>query len=111
MNHINRAGRRAVVCMAAVALAGCFQSIATVKEGMAGLKGKPIGAAIARLGMPTEEATIAGVKTYTWRTSTVAEGNQYQCRIRVYMTDSVIGSFEGEGDAGSCQEYADRLKG
>jgi hypothetical protein len=110
MDHINRAGRRAVICMAFVGLAGCLQSISGVKEGMASLKGQPISAAIAKLGLPNEEATVAGVKTYTWRTGTIAEGNQYQCRIRVMMAGNVIGSFEGEGDAGSCQEYAAKLR-
>lgn len=110
MNHINRAGRSAVICMALVALAGCFQSISTVRDGMNGLKGQPISAAIAKLGLPNEEATIAGVKTYTWRTGTIAGGDQYQCSIRVIMNGNVIDSFEGRGDLGSCEVYASKLR-
>ena len=100
---------RNLVILAALALAGC--SISTIKEGMNDLKGQPIGAAIAKLGLPDEEATIAGVKTYTWRKSTVAGGDQYGCRIRVIMAGDVIGSYEGSGDLGSCSQYASKLRG
>lgn len=111
MQHINRTGRRAILCMAAIGLAGCFQSVVTVKQEMNALKGKPIGAAVAKLGQPTNEQTIMGNKVYTWETGTVAGGDQYRCRLRVTMAGNVIGSFEGEGDAGTCQEYADKLRG
>jgi hypothetical protein len=100
---------RSLAILAALALAGC--SIGTIKEGMNDLKGQPISAAIAKLGLPNEEATIAGVKTYTWRTGTIADGNQYQCRIRVMMDGNVIGSYEGSGDMGTCSRYADKLRG
>jgi hypothetical protein len=87
-----------LIGLAGLALAGC--SISTIKEGMTDLKGQPISAAIAKLGLPDEEATVAGVKKYTWRPGTIAGGDQYQCRIRVIMAGDVIGSFEGSGDFG-----------
>ncbi len=112
---MNRIGRRTLIAMTALAcvaivisLAGC--SISTIREGMNDLKGQPIAAAIAKLGLPDEEATIAGVKTYTWRKSTVAGGDQYGCRIRVVMAGDVIGSYEGSGDIGSCSQYANKLR-
>jgi hypothetical protein len=102
MNRINRMGRQTMVAMAVLAvvaltisLGGCFSSIGTIKEGMNDLKGQPISAAIAKLGLPNEEATIAGVKTYTWRTGTIYEGYQYQCRIRIMMAGDLIGFYEG----------------
>ncbi|SHM40746.1 hypothetical protein [Bradyrhizobium lablabi] len=110
MNRINRTGRGALLAMAAILLAGCFQSVLTVRDEMNALKGKPINVAIAKLGIPTNEQTIAGQKVYTWETGTIAGGDQYRCRIRVVMAGNVIGSYEGEGDAGSCEEYAQKLK-
>lgn len=101
--------RSVLAVLAAVPLAGCLTSISTISTGMNNLKGQPIGAAIAKLGLPNEEATIAGQKTYTWRTSQIAGGDQYQCRIRVIMAGDVIGSYEGRGDLGSCSGYAGKL--
>jgi hypothetical protein len=92
-----------------VVLADC--SVTTIKEGMNDLKGQPLSAAIAKLGVPGEEATIAGIKTYTWRTSTFSGGDQYQCHIRVVMNGGVIGSFDGSGDISSCSRYASKLRG
>jgi hypothetical protein len=64
MNRINRMGRQTMVAMAVLAvvaltisLGGRFSSIGTIKEGMNDLKGQPISAAIAKLGLPNEEAT------------------------------------------------------
>jgi len=92
----------------AFVLGGC--SISTIKEGMNDLKGQPLSAAIAKLGVPDEEATVAGVKTYTWRSSRFVDGTQYGCRIRVVMAGDVIGSYEGSGDIGGCASYAGRLR-
>jgi hypothetical protein len=101
--------RYCMIVLLCAAMGGC--SISTIKEGMNDLKGQPISAAIAKLGLPNEEATIAGIKTYTWRTSTIAGGDQYQCRIRVIMAGDVIGSYEGTGDIGTCSQYANKLRG
>ena len=49
------------------------------------LKGQPISAAIAKLGIPNDEREIAGQKVYTWYSSTFDEGTQLQCKIRVMM--------------------------
>lgn len=98
-----------IALIAALALGGC--SVTTIKKEMTGLKGQPISAAVARLGMPDEETTIMGQKVYTWRNSTVYGGDQYGCKIRVVMAGNVIGSFSGSGDVGSCQEYAAKLSG
>jgi len=101
--------RSICLAFAAVALAGC--SISTIKEGMNDLKGKPITVAIAKLGIPDSEATIAGRKVYTWQTGTIAGGDQYQCKIRVVMAGELIESYSGEGDAGTCERYASKLRG
>jgi hypothetical protein len=101
--------RYCTIVLLCAATGGC--SISTIKDGMNDLKGQPIGAAIARLGLPNEEATVAGIKTYTWRTGTIAGGDQYQCRIRVIMAGDVIGSYDGTGDIGTCSQYASKLRG
>jgi hypothetical protein len=38
----------------------------TIKEGMTRLEGRPLSAAIAKIGLPIEERTIAGKKVYIW---------------------------------------------
>jgi hypothetical protein len=47
-------------CILVAACAG------TIKEGMTRLEGRPLSAAIAKIGVPIEECTIAGKKVYIW---------------------------------------------
>jgi hypothetical protein len=96
-----------MVAFAALMLAGC--SFNEIKEGMNSLRGQPLSAAIAKLGMPNDERTIAGQKVYTWYSSTFDEGTQLQCRIRVIMAGEVIDSYDFEGNNGMCMRYAARL--
>jgi uncharacterized lipoprotein len=72
-----------VAALAALVLAAC--SFDTIKQGMNDLKGQPISAAIAKLGIPNDEREIAGQKVYTWYSSTFDEGTQAKCKIRVMM--------------------------
>jgi hypothetical protein len=44
-------------------VAGCA---GTIKEGMTRLEGRPLSAAIAKIGLPIEERTVAGKKVYIW---------------------------------------------
>ena len=90
---------RNLAILAALALAGC--SIGTLNLGTNNYKGQPLSAAIAKLGSPDEQETIAGQKTYTW-----VRGNAlYQCRIRVIMAGDVVDTYEGSGDVGVCSQY------
>ena len=83
---------------ALLVLAGCAGQM--IKTGTDQLVGQPLSAAITKLGVPTEERTIAGNKVYIWTTSTVFEGTQAQCTIRAIMKGDVIGSFDWEGNEG-----------
>jgi hypothetical protein len=98
----------AAAALAALTLAAC--SFDAIKEGMNRLEGQPISAAIAKLGIPSDERLIAGQKVYTWYTSTFDEGTQLQCKIRVMMAGEVIGSYEFEGNNGMCARYAAKLR-
>ena len=101
--------RAILVALLAVSLAACAGD--TIREGMNSLQGQPLSAAIAKLGMPNDERTIAGQKVYTWYSSTFDEGTQLQCKLRVIMTGDVIGSYDFEGNNGMCARYANRLSG
>jgi len=80
------------------------------QKGMEGLQGQPIGAAIAKLGIPNDEREIAGQKVYTWYSSTFDEGTQLQCKIRVMMAGDVIGGYEFDGNNNMCMRYAAKLR-
>ena len=85
--------------LAASALAGC--SVGALNLGTSNFKGQPLSAAVAKLGSPEEQQTIAGQKTYTW-----IRGNAtYECRIRATMAGDVIDTFEGFGDVNTCSRY------
>jgi hypothetical protein len=99
---------RLIAVFAAAALAGCAGQ--TIKQGMTGLVGQPLSAAVAKLGAPTEERTVADLKVFIWSTNTVIEGTQSNCTIRVIMKGDVIGSFDWEGNEGRCFRYAQQLR-
>jgi hypothetical protein len=82
-----------------------------INDGMNKLQGQPIGAAIAKLGIPTEERTVAGEKVYIWSTRLLQQGSERNCVIRVMMRGDVIASYavEGTGNA-MCMDYASRLQ-
>jgi hypothetical protein len=89
----------ATLATSALILAGC--SVGALNLGTNSLKGQPLSAAIARLGSPEEQQTIAGQKTYTW-----VRGNAtYECRIRATMAGDVIDTYEGFGDINTCSRY------
>jgi hypothetical protein len=88
-------------------LAGCA-SQNLIKKGTDQLVGQPIDVAVAKLGMPTEERTIADTKVYVWTTD--GEGTQSKCTIRAITRGDVIGSFDWEGDESQCSHYALMLR-
>jgi hypothetical protein len=92
----------------AASVAAC--SSAAIKQGMKSLEGQPLNAAIAKLGVPTEERTIAGQKVYIWLTRTLDEGTELKCQIRVIMSGDLISSWDFEGNEGYCGRYANRLR-
>jgi hypothetical protein len=97
-----------IAMLAASILAGCAAD--AIKRGMGDLLGQPLSAAVAKLGMPNDERVIANQKVYTWYSSTFDEGTQLQCKIRVIMAGDIIGSYDFEGNNGTCMRYAARLR-
>ena len=60
--------------------------------------------------MPNDERLIVNQRAFTWYSSTLDEGTQLQCNIRVVMADDVIGSYDFEGINGMCYRYAAKLR-
>jgi hypothetical protein len=99
--------------LAAVAAIGIFVAscAGTIKEGMAKFEGLPLSAAIAKIGEPIDERTIAGRKVYMWGSlGTVNKGEKGKCQITATMDGDVIASFDYQGDETLCQRYAARLR-
>lgn len=93
--------------IACFVLAGCAGKM--INEKMAGMVGQPLDAAVAKLGMPTEERTIAGHKVYIWLTRSVTEGTERKCQVRAVMTGDTISAFDFEGTEFACLQYANML--
>jgi hypothetical protein len=104
----------AAVCLWVAASAG------RVKEGMTRLQGQPLSVVIAKIGLPTDERTVAGKKVYIWGTlgtpaqepakEPAKEPREKKCRIQATMNGDVIESFDFEGDESLCERYAARLR-
>ncbi|SRR5258708_4298443 len=99
--------RVVIIVAACLFVAAC--SMNEIKKGMTALEGQPISAAIAKLGLPTDERIIAGQKVYIWFTSDVTRGTETKCQIRVIMKGEVIGSWDAEGNDSICKRYAMRF--
>jgi hypothetical protein len=98
--------RSIALLFAVMTLTACAGRDQLIEQGTTGLVGQPLSAAVAKLGVPTEERTIADMKVYVWSTGTVSEGTQATCQIRAIMRGDVIGSFDWEGNEGQCSHYA-----
>src|SRR5262245_124316 len=101
-------GRVISVVLFCLLAASCASKV--INEQMTGLVGQPLDAAIAKLGLPTTEQTIAGRKVFVWFRDYVVEGTQRKCQIRVIMSGNVIGSFDFDGNEGQCLHYAALLR-
>jgi hypothetical protein len=99
---------------AAVAAMGVFVAACagTVKEGMSRLQGQPLSVVIAKIGVPSDERTVAGKKVYIWGPpEPLQKGSKEKgCQFRATMNGDVIESFDYEGDEKLCQRYAERLR-
>lgn len=100
--------RGIVLVVLVAALAGCAGDV--IQKGMSEMLGQPLSAVVSKIGMPNDERVIANQKVYTWYSSSFDEGTQYQCKIRVIMAGDLIGSFDFEGNNGTCMRYAARLR-
>jgi hypothetical protein len=103
--------KRIVSVAVSLLLVGCATTADKITTGMTSLVGQPIDAAIARLGVPNDQQTIAGRTVYTWFRRNVEEGTEFKCQIRVIMNGNVIGSFDFDGNSSKCAYYARLLQG
>jgi hypothetical protein len=104
----SRMHRFAVVAAVGISVASCA---GTIKEGMVKFEGRPLSAAVAKIGEPIDERTIAGRRVYIWGSlGTLNKGEKGKCQIRATMDGDLIASFDYEGDEALCQRYAARLR-
>jgi hypothetical protein len=101
------AGRATAIVLASLVTAGCAGP--AIEKGMNTMLGQPLSAAVAKLGMPTDEKTIAGQKVYIWFNRVVDEGSEYKCTLRAIVSGDVITAWDFDGNNGPCLRYAERL--
>lgn len=77
--------RNIALAIAAAAVAGCA-TWGQMNDGLNGLLGKPIDAAIRKIGYPASEQAIAGRKLYRW-------GGSHQSSILVPTTTTTTGTI------------------
>jgi len=93
-----------------------------IEQQLSMLNGQPASAAIARLGHPTSEDTVAGRKVYVWSNSRTfvlpARGMTYggmnelqaQCTLRVFVNKhDVIVAHDVTDNSDACAVYAHKL--
>jgi len=102
--RMHRFAAAAPVCILVASCAG------TIKEGMVKFEGQPLSAAIAKIGVPNDERTVAGKKVYIWGSAGEKGSKEKGCQIRATMNGDAIESFDYEGDEKLCQRYAPRLR-
>ena len=71
-----------------------------------------MSAAIAKIGLPIKECTIAGKKIYIWGSidTPTKLRKKKKCQIRAIMNGEIIETFDYQGDESLCQRYAERLR-
>lgn len=102
-------GRRIICAALLLLLPSCAGRM--IQEGMQPMVGQPLNALVAKIGMPNYERMIAGQKVYVWENSTLVEGTQSQCQLRVFMAGESISSFDFDGSNARCLRYASALRG
>jgi hypothetical protein len=70
-----------------------------------------LGVAIAKLGVPNDQQTIAGRTVYTWFRRTVDEGTEIKRQLRVIVTGNIVASYDLDGNQLKCAYYARLLQG
>src|SRR5450755_3742027 len=92
-----RMHRLAAVAAMGICVAACA---GTLKEGISRLQGQPLGVVIAKIGVPSDERTVAGKKVYIWGPpEPLQKGSKEKgCQFRATMNGDVIESFDYQGD-------------
>lgn len=97
------------VASAALCLLAAACAADATRQTMMSLKGQPIEAAIARLGVPHEERTIAGRKVFVWNATRAFDGNDYRCQLRIVMDGPAVGTWEIDGQNAACSVFDAKL--
>jgi hypothetical protein len=114
-----------------VAVASC-SPLPEIERGMDALRGKPIEAAVAKLGRPVGQQPIMGETAYIWSTSfadtgiiptygsvgqttasaySFAPAGQSSCTLRVFAKDDgIIRGWDVDGNQAACRRYASELR-
>lgn len=88
-------------------LSGCV-TFGQMNDGLAALKGQPLSAAIAKIGLPSSEASVAGMKLVKWKAANTAE---WPCEITMQVDNkNIIQAAEGHGNIGGCERYIKALR-
>lgn len=122
---------KALALLSLGVVSGCV-TMESAKPAMDALKGQPVSAAIAKLGYPDGQMSIAGKNVYVWNNQdsgsytmptyntattwvngtpvyTTIQGSRttsydYQCKLRVIASKSdIVEGFEWEGDLEGCE--------
>ncbi|SKB50883.1 hypothetical protein [Luteibacter sp. 22Crub2.1] len=85
--------RIAAVAAAAMVLSGCV-SFSSIQKKLDGYKGRPLDDAIAHLGYPTAERTVAGHHLFVW-------GDSHAMALPSYKTSTTSGTVGGTPYSGT----------
>jgi hypothetical protein len=121
----------ALLCLLAVSCS----PLPDIERGMNGLRGKPVDAAVAKLGRPQSQGVIRDETVYVWSTSysdvgiiptyasgtvgnTTATGAAYTigptgstgCTLRVFAKAEVVTGWDVDGEQRACRRYAEDLR-
>ena len=99
--------RKIIVCTLILSLAGCV-TFGQMNDGLAALKGQPLSAAITKIGLPSSESTVAGMRLVKWK---AANTSDWPCEITMQIDErNIIQAAEGHGNIGGCERYINALK-
>nr|WP_198982706.1 hypothetical protein [Herbaspirillum sp. ASV7] len=99
--------KKSISVVALLSLAGCV-TFGQMHDGLTALKGQPLSAAIAKIGLPSSESTVAGMRVVKWKAANTSE---WPCEITMQVDDrNIIQAAEGQGNIGGCERYIKALK-
>jgi hypothetical protein len=99
--------KKIAIALSPLLLAACVTP-GQFREGIDSLNGKPVSVAVDKLGLPTSEQTVAGMRLVKW---SVVSGSEYQCTVTLQIDDqNIIRRGSGDGNLGGCENYIRALK-
>ena len=103
--------RRIVLTAASLALASCGLPYSQIRTQLSPFEGKPLSAATAKLGQPTEERTQFGKRVVIWKKQWTQDedGDDQECVVQAYMNGDTISEIRFTGDENQCYRFAETL--